>query len=55
MWIDQSRQADIEESILTPYAPLRIWNGAKTIETLKEYDQMTRVISYIAYFLLPIA
>ena len=33
--IDPSRQVSIEEPIITPYAPLRIWNGAKTIENLE--------------------
>ena len=33
--IDPCRQSNIEEAVLTPYSPLRIWNGAKTITNLE--------------------
>ena len=59
--IGPSRQVDIEEPILTPYAPLRIWNGAKTInniENLVKWRGPRRGMHYvlpIAYCSLPTA
>ena len=42
--IDPSRQVSIEEPILTPYAPLRIWNGAKTINNIENMVKLKETL-----------